>query len=84
MDERVAHFFVCVGRMCGDARVARLTVSLTLASGEQVVGVPELPRETEGADELDTTGYADAVTVDGVTVPLSDVVEARIRRPTPT
>jgi hypothetical protein len=83
MDDRVAHFFVSVGRLCGDARVGRLVVRLRLANGEELVGVPAPPRETEAADELDTTGYADALTVDGVAVPLSDVVEASVARPTP-
>jgi hypothetical protein len=58
-----------------------LTVCLTLDNGEALVGVPEPPPESEGSDELDTTGYADSVAVDGVTVLLSDVVEASVRRP---
>jgi hypothetical protein len=78
MDDRVAHFFVSVGRLCGDARVGGLVVRLTLMSGEDVVGVPGPPRETAGADELDGTGYADALTVDGVAVPFSDVVAASV------
>jgi hypothetical protein len=83
MDDRVGHFFISVGKLCGDARVGRLVVRLTLVGGEQIVGVPAPPRETEGADELDGTGYADALTVDGVAVPLSDVVEASVARPEP-
>jgi hypothetical protein len=83
MDDRVAHFFVSVGRLCGDARVGGLVVRLTLVSGEEIVGVPAPPRETDGADELDGTGYADAVTVDGVAVPLSDVIEASVAHPEP-
>ena len=81
MDDRAAHFFVSVGRLCGDARVGGLVVRLTLASGEEVVGVPAPPRATEGADELDGTGYADALAVNGVAVPLSDVVEASVEHP---
>ena len=81
MDDRVAHFFVSVGRLCGDARIGGLVVRLTLVSGEEVAGVPGLPRETEGADELDGTGYADALTVDGVAVPLSEVVAASVGHP---
>jgi hypothetical protein len=83
MDDRVAHFFVSVGRLCGDARVGGLVVRLTLVSGEEIVGVPAPPRETDGADELDGTGYADAVTVDGVAIPLSDVIEASVAHPEP-
>jgi hypothetical protein len=81
MDDRAAHFFVSVGRLCGDARVGGLVVHLTLASGEEVVGVPAPPRETEGIDELGETGYADALTVEGVAVALSDVIEASVAHP---
>jgi hypothetical protein len=81
VDDRAAHFFVSVGRLCSDARVAELVVRLTLVSGEEVVGVPVPPRETYGTDEFDGTGYVDALTVDGVAVPLSDVVEASVAHP---
>jgi hypothetical protein len=83
VDDREAHFFVTVGRLCADARIGGLRVRLTLGSGEQIVGVPDPPRETLASDELDTTGYADEVTVDGATVRLSDVVDASLRRPDP-
>jgi hypothetical protein len=81
MDERASQFFLSVGRLCGDARIAHLTVRLTLATGDEVVGVPEPPRETEGDEELDGIGYADSVTVDGTAVALSDVVEASVVHP---
>lgn len=81
MDDRAAHFFVSVGRLCGDARIGGLVVRLTLVSGEEVVGVPAPPRETVDADELDGTGYVDALAVAGVAVRLSDVVEASVAHP---
>lgn len=84
MDDRNAQFFVSVGRLCADANVAGMTVCLSLENGDVVVGVPKPPPETEGADELDSTGYADAVSVDGVAVLLSDVVGASVRRPSRT
>jgi hypothetical protein len=74
-------FFVSVGRLCADAHLAGLTVCLSLIDGSRVAGVPEPPPETGGEDELDSTGYVDAVSVGGVTVRLSDVVEASVRRP---
>jgi hypothetical protein len=43
--------------------------------------VPEPPAETAGAGQLDDTGFADRLTVDGVVVALSDVAEASIQRP---
>jgi hypothetical protein len=79
--DNVAQFFVSVGRLCADARLAGLTVALTVDGGREFVGVPEPPPETEDSDQLDTTGYADAVTVGGIEVRLSDVVAATLRRP---
>ena len=81
MDDRACHFFLTVGRLCGDARIGGFAVRLRLVGGQQVVGVPEPQPETEGEHELDTIGYADAVTVDGVAVALSDVVEASVAHP---
>ena len=81
MDERASQFFLSVGRLCGDARIGHLTVRLTLATGDVVVGVPEPPPETEGDGELDGIGYADAVTVEQIAVALSDVVEASVVHP---
>jgi hypothetical protein len=83
MDERLSQYFLAVGRLCGDAGLGKLTVRLTLADGRVIVGVPEPLRETEGAGELDTIGYADEVTVEGTEVALSDVVEASVTRPDP-
>ena len=81
VDDRVAQFLVSVGKLCADAHVGGLTVRLVLENGEQVVGVAAPPPESEGPDELDTTGYVDRVWVGGVAVPLSGVVEAAIHRP---
>jgi hypothetical protein len=81
MDERVSQFFLSVGRMCADANIGGLTVRLTLLGGDSVVGIPDPPPETEGSNELDGIGYADAVRVDGAVVALSDVVEASVARP---
>jgi hypothetical protein len=83
MDERLSQYFLAVGRMCGDAGLGKLTVRLTLAEGRVVVGVPDPLRDAEGAAELDTIGYADAVTVGGIEVALSAVVEASLTRPDP-
>jgi hypothetical protein len=56
MDERVAQFFLSVGRLCDDARTGGLVVRVTLAGGEQIVGIPEPPPQTEGDEELDSIG----------------------------
>jgi|tagenome__1003787_1003787.scaffolds.fasta_scaffold19529979_2 hypothetical protein len=81
VDDLVAQFFVSVGKLCADARVGQLTVCLRVQDGHEWVGVPEPPPETEADDELDSTGYRDVVSIGGVDVRLSDVVEASIRRP---
>jgi hypothetical protein len=81
VDDSEAQFFVSVGRLCADAGLAGLTVCLTTADGGELVGVPAPPPHTEGRDELDTTGYADAVRIGDVEVRLSDLVEASVRRP---
>jgi len=81
VDDSVAQFFVSVGKLCADARLAGLTVCLRVVGGREFVGLPEPPPETERDHELDTTGYADAISVGGVMVALSDVVEASVRRP---
>ena len=72
---------VSVGKLCADAHVGGLTVRLVLDNGEQVVGTTVSPNQSEGGEELDSTGYVDCVSVGGVAVPLSEVVEATIHRP---
>jgi hypothetical protein len=81
VDDRVAQFVVSIGTLCADAHVAQLPVRLSLATGDCVAGVPEAPQPTEGPEQVDDTGFADAITIEGVAVQLSDVVEASIRRP---
>jgi hypothetical protein len=81
VDDRVAHFLVSVGKLCADAHVGGLTVRLVLDNGEEVVGVTAPPPESEGPDELDSTGYVDCLWIGGVAVPLSEVAEAAIYRP---
>jgi len=84
VDDREGQFFVTVGELCAAARLAGLSVCLTVLGDHEMVGVPAPPPETEGDDELDTTGYADAVWVGEAEVRLSDVVEASVRRPQQT
>jgi hypothetical protein len=81
MEDKEAQFFVTVGKLCADARLGGFTMCLRVTDGADLLGVPEPPPETEGSDQLDTTGYADAVRIGGVEVRLSDIVEASVRRP---
>lgn len=82
MDERLSQFYVCAAQLCTDARLAELTVSVTLAGGGRVDGIPAAPPETsDPAQELDHTGYEDSVSVGGVEIALSDVVAVAVHRP---
>jgi hypothetical protein len=83
VDDRVAQFLVSVGKLCADARLGGIIVRVRLVDGTELLGVPEPPDEVDGTGELDHTGFADALSVDGVTVALSDVAEASILRPSP-
>jgi hypothetical protein len=84
VDDSEAQFFVTVGDLCAAAHLAGLSVCLTVLGGQEIVGVPAPPFETDADHELDTTGSADAVWVAEVEVRLSDVVEASVRRPEQT
>ncbi len=82
MDERLSQFFVCAAQLCTDARLAELTVSVTLAGGRRIEGIPAPPPETDDPGQmLDETGYADRVSVGGVDVAISDIVAVSVHRP---
>jgi hypothetical protein len=82
VDERLSQFYVCAAQLCADARLAQLTVSMTLAGGERLEGIPAPPPETsDPGQELDETGYAGWVSVGGVDVAFTDVVAVEVSRP---
>ncbi len=81
MDERRSQFIIALGRLFADARLAALTVRVTLDGGAELVGVPTPPAPGDGPTQIDDTGYEDAVTIDGTVVPMSQVVEVRVYRP---
>ena len=80
MDERCSHFFISVGRICEDAAVAKLRVSVRMAEGEPAEGVPH-PPDPAGERGLDDTGYEDGLRVGDRVLELHDVVEIALRRP---
>src|SRR3954468_23542369 len=82
MEDRVGQFFVTVAKLCADASLGGLRLCVRLENGEHLVGVPAPPPESKAPDQLDTTGYADTVSIDGTAVALSEVVEATVHRPT--
>ncbi len=82
MDERLSQFFVCAAQLCADARLAELTVSVTLVGGRRIEGIPQPPPETDDPGQMvDETGYADQVSVGGVAVAFTDIVAVAVRRP---
>jgi hypothetical protein len=81
VDDRVAQFLVSVAKLCGDAHLGGFAVRLTLVDGRELQGVPEPPAETEGQGQVDDTGFVDQLSMDGVVVALSEVVQASVRRP---
>jgi hypothetical protein len=81
VDDRQAQFFISVASLCSQAHLARLVVDVVLESGAFLSGVPEPPPEVHGPAELDHTGHSDAFAVDGVLLPMSELVEVRLHRP---
>jgi hypothetical protein len=81
VDDRQAQFLIAAAALCADAHIGRLEVEVLLADGGRLSGVPDPPRDTRGPDEFDHTGQEDEVGLDGVRVPLSQLVEIRLRRP---
>ena len=80
MDDRSAHFFTLVAEVCESARLARLPVQLVLVDGTRLEGHPQA-RPAGDDSSLDDTGYADVIDLGEQHVPLSDVLEAAVRRP---
>jgi hypothetical protein len=81
MNDRVAQFYVAVARVCADAALADIGVRMRLANGDEVAGVPAAPRSAAAPDELDGTGYADGLRIDGVLFALSAVVAVTLEHP---
>jgi hypothetical protein len=81
MDERQSQFLIALGDLFADAHLAQLVVQVRLADGDELTGVPTPPPPAHGERAVDDTGFADAVVVGDVRVPLSALVEARIFRP---
>ena len=76
MDDRTAQFYVIVGTICDDARVANMAVRVLLRDGRDVVGVPGTATTggTSG-DELDDTGVRRVISVDSHVIRLEDITE---------
>ena len=79
------HFFVMVGDVCENARVARLPVEALTRDGHRAVGVPQ-PQPAEEAEpghEVDQTGFARELRIGDEVIALDSIVELRISLPRP-
>ena len=76
------HYMVLVGEVCELARAGGLAVEVTTRGGRRIRGVPEpRPVNPDDPDEVDDTGFANDLTVDGEVVGLVEVTEIRIPAP---
>ena len=80
MQDRSAHFYAVVGRLCDHAATGQLLVRLALEDGTVCEGRPSTRRPPEDR-ELDDTGYGEIVDFEHSTVRLADVVAASVVHP---
>jgi hypothetical protein len=80
VDERTAQFIITVADVLEGARLASLPV-VARVRDEDVVGIPETVASASGAEEVDDTGRAKRVAIDGVVVDLEDIEQISLRRP---
>jgi hypothetical protein len=77
------HFFVMIGDICANARLAGLPVVAVTGEGRRVWGIPR-PRTVGSSpdpQEVEGTGFARDLVIGDETVALDAVVELRIRLP---
>jgi hypothetical protein len=80
--DTIDHFFVMVGQLLDNAMIGGVVVRLRLSDGGLVEGVPRSPTSDASlGEELDDSGYARWIGLDGRTVDLTEVREATIVRP---
>ncbi|CAA9478212.1 MAG: hypothetical protein AVDCRST_MAG85-489 [uncultured Solirubrobacteraceae bacterium] len=81
MDDTTAQFFVMLGSVCDNARLADIPVTVRLADGREISGIPQAPASPAlGDDELDNTGYRDELVLDEIRVKTADVRQLTLAR----
>lgn len=80
--DRIHHFHVMVGNCCDGARLAGLPVRVELDDGSVVEGVPSQSATVafDAADQLDHTGVAQWLELDGTPVELERVRSYSVAR----
>ena len=81
LDNVHAQFLITVADACQSAATASLAVDLLLSSGQRIAGVPASVPAGFGDRQVDDTGYADEVAINGTTVALQDIVACTILAP---
>jgi hypothetical protein len=81
MNDRHAQFLIAVGDLCAAAALAGLEVEACTADGGRALGVPGSLRHTNGAEQIDDSGYARTFRIDGHLVNLDEIVECSVRAP---
>jgi hypothetical protein len=81
MNDRHAHFLVLVGNLCNDARTGAFAVEVRTEDGRLHEGVPDPTPAYRGATEIDDSGWAEDLRINGGQVRLQDVREIRVVRP---
>ena len=81
MDDQRAQFLIMVGDACVAAGLASLPVQLLLRDQARVQGIPSPSAESDTSQEVDHTGYAQDLLIEGSRVSLEDVVAFEVRSP---
>lgn len=82
MDDRLAQFYILVGTACSDARMGGFAVELTMADGERHAGVPDArPASDWSGEEVEDTGWQQAISVAGTGLRMQDVRAIRVSCP---
>lgn len=70
-----------VGDACAAAKLATIPVEILLRDGRRLIGTPSPQLATDENQQVDETGYANLLRVDGAPTRLEDVIEFVVRTP---
>ena len=84
MDDRHAQFLILIGELCLAAANGKLPVTFETTDGSRLIGIPEISTSPGGDDEVDDTGLAGTIHVDGRPMRLQDILRCTITAPAPS